>query len=127
MNEELALAIEPLRLMPNDRAWFIPVALDHSEIPRLAIGAGQDSSEGSEAEAVLAIPVAAVSRIEIITGGAAALYGSDAGAGLINIILRPDFRGLELSETLGEARSGGGFLQRYNAIAGNDWRAHSHH
>jgi iron complex outermembrane receptor protein len=41
------------------------------------------------------IPVALVSRIEILTGGASAVHGSDAIAGVINIILRSDFQGVE--------------------------------
>jgi len=41
MNEELALAIEQLRLRPTDRSWFIPALLDDCEIPDRDIGAGE--------------------------------------------------------------------------------------
>jgi len=41
------------------------------------------------------IPTAMIERIEIITGGASAIYGSDAVAGVINIILRDDYEGFE--------------------------------
>lgn len=41
------------------------------------------------------IPVQLISRIEILTGGASAVHGSDAIAGVINIILRNDFQGVE--------------------------------
>lgn len=41
MNEELTLAIEELRLRPNDRAWFIPVLLSNCDIPDRDIGAGK--------------------------------------------------------------------------------------
>jgi hypothetical protein len=44
MNEEVAIAIEQLRLMPNDRAWFIPVVLDGTDVPRLRISAMEDLS-----------------------------------------------------------------------------------
>ena len=44
-----------------------------------------------------AIPKAAIERIEILKDGASAIYGSDAMAGVINIILRPDFTGGELT------------------------------
>ena len=44
MNEEVTLAIEQLRLMPNDRAWFIPVVLDGADVPRLRISAMEDLS-----------------------------------------------------------------------------------
>lgn len=41
MNEELAIAIEELRLRPTDRAWFIPVRLNTCSIPRRTIGGGE--------------------------------------------------------------------------------------
>jgi len=41
MNEELALAIEELRLRPSERLWFIPVLLGPCEIPNRPIGAGE--------------------------------------------------------------------------------------
>ena len=41
MNEELVLAIEEIRLRPQDRSWFLPVMLDSSEVPDREIGAGQ--------------------------------------------------------------------------------------
>src|SRR5688572_15641121 len=44
-----------------------------------------------------AIPVSAIERVEVLKDGASALYGSDAVAGVINIILRKDYEGLELS------------------------------
>ena len=43
------------------------------------------------------IPLSAVERIEILKDGASAIYGSDAVAGVINIILRKDYRGAEVS------------------------------
>ena len=42
------------------------------------------------------IPMAAVERIEILSDGASAVYGSDAIAGVINIITRKDFNGVEM-------------------------------
>ena len=41
------------------------------------------------------IPAAMIERIEVITGGASAIYGSDAVSGVINVILRDDYEGLE--------------------------------
>jgi iron complex outermembrane receptor protein len=41
------------------------------------------------------IPMAAVERIEILTDGASAVYGSDAIAGVINIIIKKEFEGVE--------------------------------
>ena len=41
------------------------------------------------------IPAAMIERVEVITGGASAVYGSDAMAGVINFILKDDFEGFE--------------------------------
>ncbi len=43
------------------------------------------------------IPAAAVDRIEILAGGASAIYGSDAVAGVVNVVLKKNFEGDELS------------------------------
>ena len=44
-----------------------------------------------------AIPVIALERVEVLKEGAAAVYGSDAVAGVVNYILRRDFTGLEFN------------------------------
>jgi hypothetical protein len=41
MNEELALAVEQIRLMPPGRVWFIPVRLDDCELPKYQLGGGR--------------------------------------------------------------------------------------
>lgn len=46
-----------------------------------------------------AIPTAMIDRIEVITGGASAIYGSDAVSGVINIILKDDYEGSEVRLT----------------------------
>jgi iron complex outermembrane receptor protein len=43
------------------------------------------------------IPLAAIERIEVLKDGASAIYGSDAIAGVVNIILRKDYTGAELT------------------------------
>src|SRR5579872_4871087 len=43
------------------------------------------------------IPVPLIQRIDVVTGGASATYGSDAIAGVVNFILRTDFQGLEIN------------------------------
>jgi iron complex outermembrane recepter protein len=49
------------------------------------------------------IPVAAIERVEVLKDGSSAVYGSDAVAGVINIILRKDFEGLETGFSYGSA------------------------
>lgn len=43
------------------------------------------------------IPSALIERVEVVTGGASAVYGSDAVAGVVNFILKDDFEGAEFS------------------------------
>ena len=43
------------------------------------------------------IPLTAVERIEVLTSGASAIYGADAVAGVVNIIMRKDYNGSELT------------------------------
>jgi outer membrane receptor protein involved in Fe transport len=59
------------------------------------------------------IPINMLKRVDVVTGGASAVYGSDAMSGAINFVLRDDFEGFELdlgySETSsGQAIGGGG-------------------
>jgi outer membrane receptor protein involved in Fe transport len=70
---------------------------------------------------VSSIPLGAVDRLEIVPDGASALYGSDAVAGVANIILKRDFDGVETSARLGAATDGGDFEQRYGLVAGQRW------
>ncbi len=53
-----------------------------------------------------AIPLAAVDRIEVLTTGASAIYGADAVAGVVNVILRKDFEGLRLGFSYGDSTRG---------------------
>jgi len=70
---------------------------------------------------VSAIPLGAVERIEIVADGASALYGSDAVAGVANIILRRDYDGLRFDLEGGLATQGGYSRQRYGATTGQRW------
>jgi iron complex outermembrane receptor protein len=64
------------------------------------------------------IPMAAVERIEILTDGASAIYGSDAIGGVINVILRKDFEGLHVSVGTTKPSIKGGDRQEMSAIMG---------
>lgn len=57
------------------------------------------------------IPVGAVERIEILSDGASAIYGSDAIGGVVNIITRKDFQGAEISYTTGNPAVKGGDIE----------------
>ncbi len=47
------------------------------------------------------IPAAMVERVEVLTGGASAVYGSDAIAGVVNFIMKRDFEGVQFDATYG--------------------------
>ncbi len=64
------------------------------------------------------IPLAAIERIEVLKDGASAIYGSDAIAGVVNIILRKDFTGLELTGGYGTTSKNDGDETRASIAAG---------
>ncbi|HWK48261.1 MAG TPA: TonB-dependent receptor, partial [Steroidobacter sp.] len=57
----------------------------------------------SAAVDISALPLSAVERVEILTDGASAIYGSDAVGGVVNFILRNDFEGVETRVRAGAA------------------------
>ncbi|WP_444895123.1 TonB-dependent receptor domain-containing protein [Microbulbifer sp. SSSA005] len=54
------------------------------------------------------IPVDMIDRIEVLTDGASAVYGSDAVAGVINVVLKDSFEGVRVNARAGATESGGG-------------------
>lgn len=64
------------------------------------------------------IPMAAVERIEILKDGASAIYGTDAIGGVINFILRKDYKGLELEAFTDVTQQGGGNISRVSLTGG---------
>jgi outer membrane receptor protein involved in Fe transport len=67
------------------------------------------------------IPAAAIDRVEVITGGAASVYGADAIAGVINFILKRDFEGFDFSGQYGMTEEGDGEEVSYSALFGADF------
>ena len=67
------------------------------------------------------IPDAFVERVEVITGGASALYGSDAVTGVVNIILKEDFEGLEFESRFGTSEEGGHSEYSFQLAAGGNF------
>lgn len=74
---------------------------------------------------IVALPLSAIDRVEVLTDGASAIYGSDAVGGVVNFILHQDFEGAEararfgfadsldehrLSQTLGQSWDGGNLV-----------------
>lgn len=67
---------------------------------------------------VNSIPLDAVERIDVLLDGASALYGSDAMAGVINVILRKDFTGLQARAGLGQSSYGDATAKRASIVFG---------
>ena len=65
-------------------------------------------SFNSSAVDVNMIPAGLIERVEIITGGASAVYGADAVSGVVNMIMKDDIDGLEVSGGVGFGSEGGG-------------------
>jgi outer membrane receptor protein involved in Fe transport len=76
---------------------------------------------------VNSIPSSMIKRVDIISGGASAVYGADAMGGVSNFILRKDFEGLEVDAQYGGTEAGDGQEIRGSAIMGTkiaDGRGH---
>ena len=76
------------------------------------------SSGGSLAVDIDTIPRLLIENIEIVTGGAASVYGADAVSGVLNFILRKDFEGLEIDANYGMINQDGQANRRISALAG---------
>jgi iron complex outermembrane receptor protein len=85
---------------------------------------------------VSSIPFDAIDHIDVLKSGASSLYGSDAIAGVINIVLKKNLNGTRASAEIGKTQHGGGKTKRasissgfgnldsdgYNAFATAEWR-----
>lgn len=67
------------------------------------------------------IPVSAIERIDVLTDGASAIYGSDAVGGVINFILRDGYEGVETRARYGTATTGDADEFRAGVTAGDSW------
>lgn len=67
------------------------------------------------------IPSALIERVEVVTGGASAVYGSDAVAGVVNFILKDDFEGVEFNLGYEQTQRGDGRFQTGNVTMGGNF------
>jgi iron complex outermembrane receptor protein len=67
---------------------------------------------------ISSIPFDAIERIEVLKDGASAVYGSDAMAGVVNIILKRNFKGTTVTADIGTTQKGGGTTQHASVITG---------
>jgi iron complex outermembrane receptor protein len=76
--------------------------------PTSKVSTGNEWSRGSQPVDVNDIPIEAVARVEVLRDGASAQYGSDAIAGVVNIILRGNDKGGYAQATWGQFYEGDG-------------------
>jgi outer membrane receptor protein involved in Fe transport len=70
-----------------------------------------DPTSAAVAADIDMIPPALVDRVEVLTGGASAVYGSDAVAGVVNFIMKTHFQGIQIDEETTVSQDGGGDQQ----------------
>ena len=70
---------------------------------------------GSQAVDIGSIPAQLVERVDVLTGGASAIYGADAVTGVVNFILKDNYEGLNINVTAG--MSGEGDAENFTASA----------
>jgi iron complex outermembrane recepter protein len=76
---------------------------------------------GAQTVDVSTIPPALIDRVEVLTGGASAVYGADAVTGVVNYVLRKNFTGLELNLRSAIASEGDGGAQALEATWGRNF------
>ncbi|NEX94715.1 TonB-dependent receptor [Caulobacter sp. 17J65-9] len=67
------------------------------------------------------IPASLIQRVEVVTGGASAVYGSDAISGVVNFILKDDYEGAEITATYGSAFDGNAPEVEINGLFGGNF------
>jgi iron complex outermembrane receptor protein len=88
------------------------VLLNGRRLPPTAFGSSVDISQ---------IPLSIIDRVEILTDGASALYGADAVAGVVNLITRKNFSGVETGARVSGMAKGKAPNSGANVLAGFDW------
>lgn len=76
---------------------------------------------GSQIVDVATIPSALIERVEVLTGGASAVYGADAVTGVVNYILKRDFEGIDLGAQTGISSYGDGHSFTFNGTWGRNF------
>ena len=68
-----------------------------------------------------AIPAALIENVEIVPMAGAAVYGSDAIAGVVNVQLKDDFEGFEFSTTVGQTDESDGKTRQFQIVTGTNF------
>lgn len=66
------------------------------------------------------VPMALIDRVDLVTGGASAVYGADAITGVVNFILKRNFEGIDLRAQYGAAKSNSAARERADVTFGSN-------
>jgi len=80
-----------------------------------------DVLNGGSSVDINQIPVGLLDRVDIVTGGNSAIYGSDAIAGVVNFVLRQDYEGIEVRAQQGISTYGDGPATSAGLVAGSNF------
>ena len=105
-----AKTLSMFSLQPSYVKYLIN-GLPMSDYPALYNGTDTLTSIGG-------IPMALVERIDILPGGQSSIYGSDAIAGVVNIIMKKKVEGAEFDARIGWTKDGGGTSRTFSAATG---------
>jgi outer membrane receptor protein involved in Fe transport len=76
---------------------------------------------GANAVDLNVIPTQFLSRVDILTGGSSAVYGSDAVAGVVNMVYKTDFEGVQVDGQMGISEYGDGADKQVNLLVGKNF------
>ncbi len=77
--------------------------------------------QGSSSVDIGSIPQALVERVEVLTGGASAVYGADAVTGVVNFVLRDDYEGLEIDARYASSEYGDAQQAVFSLVYGENF------
>lgn len=104
------------------------VLIDGKRVAPSAVAASGEAGTGGEFVDLNLVPLSAVERVEVLTDGASAIYGTDAVSGVVNIILKKDYTGAEVDFHMTMAPKDTGGYWRSRSVAavagGGDAKTH---
>ena len=111
-------AVRPATLRGLDPDQVLVLVNGKRRHQQALVNVQQDIGRGSSGTDINAIPIAAVERIEVLRDGAAAQYGSDAIAGVINIVLKKQVGETYVSLDGGKTYAGDGLVRHGSVNTG---------
>lgn len=79
------------------------------------------NATGSAAVDISTIPITLIDRVDVVTGGASAVYGADGVSGVVNFIMKHDLEGIHASAQAGTSQDGGGSKFRGTVSIGHNF------